>query len=1076
MRAELEFITGRAGSGKTEALFSRIAGRIKEGAEKECILIVPEQATFETEKRLSEYLSGGLFGVTVTSWSGLARKSLDALGDRRAYLSPQGRVMLMRRSAEACAGKLTVFSRSAASSGFPAEMDGLIAKFKRCGMDPEAMRAAADKLPGELPLKEKLYDIALVFEDQERRCAERYIDPEDMMNELLRRLPESPLAGAHVFIDGADTLHDQAYPLFSAMLRHASSVTAAIELDSVSRDRALFAPSAAALYRLEELAKEAGVTPRYAYLGGRKRPGTPAILHLEKELFALPARAFPCEPEGLEIVMTRDREDEVEECAEAIRRAVSEGLRYRDISVTVSDLAGYAGVVSRVFSKYGIPYFTDVKRTLLTHPTAQMLLCALRACESGFAPEHVLGLVKSGCAQLTPEEAERFENHLLAKGYFGSRLREPFTGESEPFEDIRRRVMEPLTELHAGLLRETCENRARAIHGFMERLQVYEKQEALCSELHEKGMLREEEENAQVFNTVLEVLDQLFVIMGDETIGLSKFISVLKEGLAAYEVGVIPTTADQVLVGSMDRTRSREVRRLFVLGMNDGLFPRPRTDDGVIDDGDLARLRESGVSLWRTSASLAEGDLLTVYSALSKATERITFSYPAFIPSAGEDSSAAPCRLISNVKRIFPNISVTDLSLAPGPRSNERLAFASLARRLRRAVDTGETDEETAPLFAYFSRSPEYRAELRRICSELHYARETPDFGRELALKLYGKSGSGSASRLEAFNRCPFMHFARYGLCAKERDERSQKVTDRGSFFHAAIEAYVKYVTESGLDWGTIDDEKTREILREIVPPIMNEGGYLLFDTARQRAQLSGLVDSVIFTCCAVTRHIARGSFRPFGCEVGFGRPGSLFPALKVETASGVTFSISGIIDRIDSFESASGPRSRIIDYKSGGKDFNLGELEAGIQLQLPLYAAAINAAQTVGMYYMPISDIAVTTDENGEAVKELTEELLKKFRLSGLSLRDEEVLYATEPFEKSSTVISAKYNKEGEATGAGLVSEDEYSLVVEAARKRAAATLERIYEGVAAVSPYENAHKKLDNACRFCPYGDICR
>ncbi|MBR5708271.1 MAG: hypothetical protein IKX41_02695 [Oscillospiraceae bacterium] len=226
MSCRLEFILGRAGSGKTTALFARAA----EAQDAERFIIVPEQATFETERRLAEYLSSGLFGCTVTSWSSLSRHVLDSLGVRQAFLSPQGRVMLLRRCADACAAKLTVFKRSAARDGFPAECDMLISRFKRCGMSAADVAEAAQRLPEGTPLRDKLSDLSVVFADCERRCENRYIDPEDMMNEMLRRMDASVLRGAHVFIDGGDTLHEQAYPVFAGLLRCAASVTVALSL------------------------------------------------------------------------------------------------------------------------------------------------------------------------------------------------------------------------------------------------------------------------------------------------------------------------------------------------------------------------------------------------------------------------------------------------------------------------------------------------------------------------------------------------------------------------------------------------------------------------------------------------------------------------------------------------------------------------------------------------------------------------------------------------------------------------------------------------------------------------------
>ena len=437
MSAELEFILGRPGSGKTETVFQRIRDLKGESFGGEIFLIVPEQATFETEKRLSEYLSGGLFGVTVTSWSGLARRALDALGVKRAFLSPQGRVMLLRRCADACAKDLTVFKKSCVYAGFPAEMDDLISRFKRCGLDSCALGEAALSLEEGSPLRDKLNDIRVIFADLERRCADRYIDPEDMMNELIRRLPETALCGARVFIDGGDTLHEQAYPVFRGLLRHAAGVTVALDHDSVSRDHRLFFPSVRMLERLADIAREEGCAYKLTQTGERRRPGTRAMLHLCRELFAIPARPYSGEPEGLELTVAANRLDEVAEAAETIIKAAQGGMRYREMSVLVSDLNAYAPTVARVFSFYGIPYFTDVKRSLLSHPAARLVIDALKAVETGFEPVHVIAVLRSGFIEVSPEDSEKFENFIIEKGFFGSRLASPFTGEEAEFEPAR---------------------------------------------------------------------------------------------------------------------------------------------------------------------------------------------------------------------------------------------------------------------------------------------------------------------------------------------------------------------------------------------------------------------------------------------------------------------------------------------------------------------------------------------------------------------------------------------------------------------------------------------------------------
>lgn len=1073
---KLEFILGRAGSGRTAAVFERIRGIKASGDLRECFLIVPEQATFEAERGLSEYLSGGIFGVTVTSFQTLARRMLDGLGVKRAFLSGEGRIMLVRRAADYIKKDLTVFKKSAERKGFPAECDGLISKFKRCGLTPEDIVTAAERLPENDNLRDKLYDIAAVYGELTDRCRDRFIDSEDMMNELIKRMGETPLSGAHVFIDGGDTVHEQAFPVFREMLKHAATVTAALTVDPYGRDAELFSSERFVLEKLMKTADEAGAGYSVTRLYERKRAGTDAVKHMEAELFGETPRIFSKKDadgysstaEGLSIVLAKNRMDEVTECAERICAAALRGVRYRDMAVIVSDLNGYASPVSRVFPSYGIPYFTDVKRPLSTHPAAQLIISALSAAERGFEAGYVVDTLKTGYFSVTEEEAERFENYLLKTGITGIRLLEPFKDEGEELENCRLSIMEPLS-LFREELKGGAEERIRAVHSLMLRLDMYSQQQELCARLHEEGRFYEEEENAQVVSTILEVLDQLYVIMSGEDIGLKRFIAVVREGFEDYEVGVIPSTADQVLVGSMDRTRTREVRSLFVLGMNEGLFPKPRKDDAVIDDGDLKKLEGLGLELWQSSKRLARADDLTVYQSLSKATEEIVFSYSASLGGAG-DASAEPCRLLSRIRKVFPLIPFYDTASAPPVRTGETGAFNALGRRIRMMLDTGVNDEEAARLYSWFSRRAGYKEELERMTEDAAGFKGKAPISRELTGRLYGRSIYGSASRLETFNSCPYRHFVQYGLSAKEREERREKNTDLGSFYHEALEAYVRHVLDNKTDWSSLTDDAVFRILDEVMPRVMRRSSYLLYDTARQRSRLGSVLETVKYTCCALTRQVARGSFRPVGCEISFGKPESMLPPLRIETNDGA-FYISGVIDRVDETETE---LKRIVDYKLGGRSFDFAALYEGLQLQLPLYAAVFNKTRTVGMYYMPIKDILPSADEDGSVKKELTEKLLSDFRLNGVTVKDAEIVAATEETDGKFTVINAKYDSAGELTGFGLLESGEFTRLISFAEKKAAATLERILEGDITVSPTRQI-KGNKSACRWCAYGDIC-
>lgn len=1093
MSASVDFIIGRAGSGKTFSLYERIA--VASAAGERCILIVPDQATFEAERSLSTRLGGGLFGCEVFSWSSLARAALAETGDRRTYLTPQGRIMLMRRTVDACAARLSAFASVAAHAGFPVECDSVIVRFKRCGVTPQQLASAAEGLDNSDALKAKLIDFSILYNDISERMCDRYIDAEDMMNALCARLPSSQFAGAKAFIDCENSMNEQNYRVIASLLSICPTVCIALTIDDSEhcRDRAVFEPNRRVMRRVTDDARALGCSVATVSLAPRCDFRAPALSHIERELFARDRRPFEKvstdassaskseADDGVSIFCAADRRTEAIATAEAIRAAASTGTRYRDMAVVVSDLQGYSAVISRVFRAYGVPYYTDVKRTVAMHPLSELIISALCAAERGFDSDNVIAVLKTGYTGISAFEAERLENYMLEWGIYGKRLLTPFEkGDTDDaLESSRRQLMEPLVELRDSVREATARVRAEAIYHYLDRLNIDELQQTICQRLHSENKFALEAENAQVAAVIMQLLDQLYVILGDGRMGLKRFIAIVREGLAAYEVATIPSTCDQVLVGDIGRTRSRQVKKLFVLGINEGLLPKSHHDDSVIDDKDLSTIKDMGLPVWDSGVMQGESDLLDVYSAFAKPTESIAFSYPV----AAEGSALAPGLLFDRICGLFPSVPVKNLVTEPVLCGEPDMALVTLAARMRTMLDTGDRDETTALLYAWFHANSRYHEPLDMLFQAFFADNSPKPLGAKLAKRLYGSTLFGSASRLETFNSCPFRHYIEYGFKAKERKEFCEKTVDVGTFYHAALDAYTRCVIERGLDWAQLSDVDVLDILRELLPPLMvshNRG--VMLDTARARARFAVMLDAVRSTAVAMTHQIGRGEFRPVGSEIRFGTRDAMLPALRISLPSGVSFYVQGIIDRVDAFDNGSASGVRIVDYKSGDKRFSYSDLAAGLQIQLPLYAAALAAAdaaemnlpqEIVGLYYMRVKNPARSGEP--DPTEYITPALMREFKLRGISLSSDAVITASDPLmENSSDVIPARRDKNGMPCGAWMVSRDEFDKVIDCACSQAASALTYIYEGRADIRPCR--HAGSSPVCRYCPVADVCR
>ena len=1061
MAAQIDLILGRAGSGKSRFLRKRVKELIKNGSQVS--YIVPEQFTYETERQLAE---NGMSGVPVYSFTTLARRALIEQGSGAVFLSPEGKRMAVRKIVEEAGSKLSAFGRVHQTPGFAAACAQLFTRFKRYEIDPQSLSKTVENMPKEDILGEKLRDLALLYSETEEYLAGRYLDEEDSFAAFCAALPKSSFRGQHIILDGVELKGEQTWRAVGILMEIAASLHISLRIDpNHSRDAAIFAGEQRAMARIQAMAKELSCQVSIQPLPlpeFPQRQASPRLLHLEHEAFAWPFHPFSGEGgEGsIRIFAALDKPGECEAAAEAVLTAARSGLRYRDMAIIAAD-PSCIGPLSRALRIRGIPFFADALHRLSDYAAPRLLEASLRCVSRGFAQNDILDLIKTGLCGVSREATELFENHILAPGIRGPALMKPFTSKdvSPLAEDVRQTIMQPLLALRQSLAAaDTAAQKTEALFAYMEELGLYEQLQSLTDELRENGELELMEETAQVYSDILTVLDQMHAILGDSKIGTKRYLAVFSEGLDAYEIGAIPATADQVLVGSLNRTRARDIRALFVLGANEGSFPPEVADDGVIDDEELSKLEALGLPRWENSIERAEAGRMDIYAALAKPKDLLYLSYT--MRTGAE--AALPAAMIDRIRSIFPDIP-EESQLFPLPPESQASGLWSLASGLRAYVDTGVEPPGLAPLYGWAAMQPACSDELSRLEEALYPSLSPEPFGYGLALRLYGDAPAGGTTRLETYNRCPFRHFVQYGLVAKPRKEYKERRADEGAFCHDALDAFLREASKG--DIRLLDEDSVNEMLDGILPSLLSaHNGGVLMDTARGRAKAARLVGAVKATAMAIVRQAQLGSFLPGKSEVRFGK-GCEYPPLNIQLPDGASYALSGRIDRVDGAEIDGQAYYRVVDYKSGGAVFDFTQLYHGIKLQLPLYVAAIQASESLakpaGMYYMPIVD-PVTQ----EAELPLEERIQEAFRLRGLTISDAEIVEATSGYEPAYKLIPTGKG------ASGLVSNDELGAVVGFAKVKATNTLCSIMEGDATVSP---ARVRNKNTCDTCDYKGVC-
>lgn len=1048
MAADVHLYIGRAGTGKTHALYEAIHEAAL--ARRKAVLLVPAQFTYEAERALSS-MQGGLLGVQVLSAGRLGERAARAAD--RPFLSAQGRRMVIRRECYRNKAKLRAFGPVATHAGFATRMDRILVKCKQHLITPAMVEAAAAALPQEDALALKLHDIALLYGAVQSYMQANYIDSEDAQNALIQSLPHSFLAGADVFFDGFEYVNGQMYALLQALLPIARTLTCVFCMDTQNAlDRALFLPEQAIYERLREMAASFGCRVMERVFEQTAPGKAKALAHMEAHLFAPAFTPFLEEAHALQIVGASDRVLEVEALADAVVEAARSGVRYRDMAVIASDLRAYAPAVQRAFALRNIPLFMDAHRDLPGHPVAELMLCAMRAATGGFFATELLRILKTRLLDVEQADIEAFESLCLRRGYVGGKVfLSPFLDDPGA-ERARGALMPPLVALKEKLALKSAGDKAKAIYGYLSALQIQQKLSAQVEQLRANGRFTLMEEHAQVWGILMEMLEQLHAILGGAQLSNRECIEVLTEAMSAYRVGVIPATADQVLLGDMVRTRSQNVEALFVIGCNEGLLPMPQADDDMLDDAELDVLAAQGFRVWGNLQSREQNDRLAIYRALSKARRKLYVSYA----YSDGNRQLLTAQLVERMRALCPQHARAQAHMQLP--QTERSGFAQLMREF----------EENTPLHralrAYYGQTPVYEERLARM-EAFRKAPTAPEaLGRATAKKLYGSNYYGSVSRLETFRACPYQHFLKYGLRVYPRREYRVQRVDVGNFAHMALERFVQALQKGAQPIDAYARSHVDALLDALLPDCLAqyEDG-LLFATSRARALQPFYVEAVREAAWAMVKSLQAGAFVPVQTERRFGLEGGLSPVI-LPVKDG-TAQLGGVIDRIDKTQDG---MVRVVDYKTGSADWKYGALADGLSLQLPIYlhAATRQGGIPAGMFYQPVKAPVPDEgeDDNGEAL-----------RLRGVLQSDEPVIRSTEAqLAGKSAVVSGLVRNKDSSLGkrSPVLSTQQMQSLMQFALKKAGEVATELLSGRIAPRPVERG---ASSTCTYCDYRSVC-
>lgn len=1117
----LRLLLGRAGVGKTYRCLEEMAAALRSSAfGPPLILLVPEQATFQMEQALIEHGIQGSARARILSFKRLAHLIFSEVGGvSRPRLAEVGRKMLLRALVHRRRDELELFAHSAGQAGFTERLAQTFSEFRVHGYGPDDVAQMAANPDLSPVLRKKLSDLALLYADFTAYIADRYADPDSFLGEAAQALGESRLLeNAQVWVDGFAGFTPQEFRMLQAIFATAARVHVSLCLDPEQFAECMRSgepPAEFSLFRLPmETARELMALCRQidveieephfltAHPEGRFR--TWVLAHLERAWDKPQAPPFDGETDPLIVQSAEDRTAEVEAVAAEIHRLVrEEGYRFKEISVVVRNLDTYAPHIAAVFSKFGVPYFIDQRRPMLFHPLVQGLSAALEAIASRWQSEPVLRFLKTDLAQVTRDEVDRLENHVLEHGItgrawvderpwrFGRRLlrddEEEATGEANSearnIDQIRRSALRELMELESTVGRGhtfTPKEAAEALWRFLESLRADERLTEWIDEADAADDPELSSLHVQVWNALIDLIEQMANVLPQEPIDLQELIAMIEEGVQGLRLGLIPPKLDQVLVGAIDRSRQPNVRAVFVLGVVDREFPAVPQEDAVITDAEREALTASGFALGETSRTRMEREHFFGYIAITRASERLVLSYPR---SDGAGKALLPSPIIDRVRRLVPAVDLRAVGRMSEGGLWRAVTPEQAAGYLVRALRTKPDDERSLDAYEWFVTHPVYAKAVRPTLRSLAYSNAVRPLEPELARELYGAPFVTSVSRLERFASCPFQHFAVYGLRLKERSILRLDPSRLGVLTHAVLKRYVDRVMEEGRNWDTFSDEEALRIVDELTEAAAEEfAGEVLLSSARQR-YLIDLTRRTLHTAVRlINEHARAGTFRPVATETGFGRPGDPIKGWRLELSDGGTVQVVGVIDRMDLSTIDGVPYVRVIDYKSYNRKIVWSDILQGLELQLLVYLGVAVESQgwaPAGAFYVPVRDPLIETevDVDEEALWELRKKELKP---QGILVSDDEGKVALEMDGsvtpgRSSTLLPFGIKKDNNLTAnSSAAPQHDLELLIERVRALVTELAEAIVRGEHGVQPFRR--KNRNRACDFCPYHAVCR
>jgi ATP-dependent helicase/nuclease subunit B len=1108
----VRFVLGRAGFGKTQWCLREIVQACRaEPLGKPIFWILPRQATFQAQRQLACGPElAGYFRCRVMSFDDLGRHVLGECGGAAwEEISQIGRRLILGHVLRNLQNRLQFFNQVALQPGMAAELDGTLVELERCGVMAADLAEQEGKFAAP-SLESKIHDLNLIYAEYSKFLGQERFDPHRRLanaTESIRRC--ASLRGADVYVDSFFDFTHREREVLAALGGTCRRVVVTLTVDpdhpsirdvhKIPEESELFHKTIQAYRKLWFSFSEHQVPiDDPVVLRKPLRFSGPQLASLEGW------KGIGKSGEAIQFVEADDRRAEVDAVARWIQGRVAEGLRYRDIAVLMRSEEEYRALIDASFGEHGIPFFMDRRRSAAHHPLPRLIRGALAVARTNWARDAVISVLKTDLTDLKPQEADLLENYALQQGIdhgswtpakpWHARRR---AGEEEDqtsresidaqrAEAFRRRLIDPLVPFvkEATAQRQTIAGMGSAIFSLLEALKARGKIVQWMDRANRAGRLEEQAEHKLVWDEICALFEEMVQLLGDEPTNLGDFGALLDLALEDLQLAITPPTVDQVLVGSIDRTRTPAVKACAVMGLSEGQFPRRNREGTVFTDSDRLAMERQKIDLDPDTQRQLLDENFLAYIAFTRASERLLLTRA--IREKG-NQAVAPSPVWIFVRDMFPDVGVET-----GP-NEDRLPLAALSTprqllgglmRWVRHKDVAD-GQSWSRVYDWIARRSDHHDALDalRIQSwkSLSYENEAV-LPKEISGRLFVAPLQVSIRQLEDFRACPYRHFARHGLALAPRQERRAAPSDLAHIYHEVLHQITRELIQSQMSWSDLELGKSGEALKSLIERAAERmNSELLLPTSRSQYLIDRVARTLDRLAAQQSATAARGDFRPGWTNLTFGDESGGMPALCIRASGGEQILIHGKIDRVDITPDG---LAAVIDYRLKTGALNPAAAYHGVSLRLLIDLLALRenvrhvskepaspvAAFCVGMHR------GIEEDDPSKAASPEDPKFHLQNKPRGIfdvaALRRFDKDYAGKTSEVLNAFIT-KENRIGNLGKSDAVESGTLNGLLDLVREKIAELGEGILAGNISIRPYRLGDR---SPCSHCEFQDVCR